>query len=340
MYAPATGGNGAKGGPDEATPLQTSDVKPQTWGKLKGDAAFFSAVRQEVLVSKASGNFKQLLRPPSRPPLPGSAAPAGYTLHKRPPPDDASVLEQWRDVLLDVATMDWVTYIMAVWGLLLAADAVIFFGTLFYWFNWGYGTWDDFGCTDQTELPTTMFSCNATTGALTYSIDDFWQAKSAAWMSWIFLYSVLIALPWRIAILTQLLNARCTDKVGVDFYGRLSEFNFYHLPYSGRLAIAALLMCNVVCQFVQSALYIYPWNNVYSYFLQPNGTVLLVTGPLQGCIFGGSAAVVQLYHESKLHNADPKRFPPTIYNTIVNLNQLRNEGHSWADIWKSLKQGQ
>ena len=159
-------------------------------------------------------------------------------------------------------------------------------------------------------------------------------------MSWMFLYVIVVGLPWRMSILCHMCNSRCdpNNDVGVDFYNRPSEFNFFHFPRSARWWINGFLMANLVAQVVQSTLYIYPWNTVYEYMTQPNGTILLITGPVQGIVFGGAAAGVQMYHESKLHVAEPERFPPTVYNTCVEIARLRREGTSWSDIWKSLRE--
>jgi len=320
----------------EATPLKLDEISAhdkvmnEHWAKLR-------------MAHATGARFKSLLKRPNRPPLPGSATPPGYVIHKRPAPADATWTDKLRDVILDYATHWIIAALMIAWLLLLAADAVIFFGTLFYWFGWGVATDEGFGCTATTPMPTPKFQCDPETGVLTYSVEDYWQAASAAWMSWLFLYVVLLALPWRLSILFQLWEPRCTED-GVDFYGRPSEFNFFHFPRQARWIIASLLMLNVICQIMQSILYIYPWGlqdvpAMVSYFTQPNATVLLLTGPLQGCIFGGAAAGVQMYHESKLHVADPKRFPPTVLDTISDVNKLRKEGHTWADIFASLKEG-
>jgi len=154
-------------------------------------------------------------------------------------------------------------------------------------------------------------------------------------MSWLFLYAIVLALPWRLSILFQLFDPRST-KDGVDFYGRPSNFNFHHIPRRGRWTIAVMLMCNVILQLVQSTLYIHPWNNVWDYFKQPNGTILLVTGPVQGCIFGGGAAAVQIYWETKLYEQDPERFEPSIFNTVVEVFKARQANISYKKIFEGI----
>ncbi len=323
------------GGTTESTPLRAANNSAGTSARRR-----WAKVR--VYVS-TSHEFRKLIKKPARPPLPGSATPAGYVIHKRPPPKTATWSDRTRDWFLDLATHDIVTYVLIVWALLLLADAIVFFGCLFYWFGWGTAVmYDDRFCNELTgaDMPSANFQCNLTTGALTYSIEDFWQERTAAWMSWLFLYAIAFATPWRLSILFQLWERRCAGKDGVDFYGRPSDFNFFHIPRSGRCAISILLTGNVVLQLVQSALYIYPWNNVFDYIKQPNGTILLVTGPLQGCLLGGGAAVVQIYWEAKLHASDPKRFPPAIPNTIWHIWQLRKQGVPWQDILRSLGQRQ
>ena len=50
--------------------------------------------------------------------------------------------------------------------------------------------------------------------------EDYWQQKMAHALSILFTYSVLVATPWRISILVQLFDKRCSANEGVDFYGR------------------------------------------------------------------------------------------------------------------------
>ena len=61
------------------------------------------------------------------------------------------------------------------------------------------------------------------------------------------------------------------------------------------------------------------WADVYGYMSQPNGTVLLITGPLGGIVWGGLAGVVQFFNESRLHQREPGRFPPTPLDALVHL---------------------
>ena len=287
-----------------------------TRDKLKKGFSLGSITMQARAVSRASESFKRLVRP-TRPPLPGTATPAGYVIHKRAPPPDATTWERRRDHLLEVFSRDAVTYLFALWIIGVAASFVMFLLTFEYVFNWGTAQWTDFGCTNSTYLPTPKFSCDAASGALTYSVEDYWQELSTQVLSALFTYSVLLATPWRLAIL---FHAFCPGRpmppVGVDFYGRKSEFNFFHFPRGARRVIAVALTLNTLFQCTHQVCH-FVWHDAYSYMAQPNGTILLITGPLGGIVWGGLAGGLQFYNESRLHQREPARFPPTPLDALA-----------------------
>jgi hypothetical protein len=164
-------------------------------------------------IRKAAKSFKALVKP-QRPPLPGTATPADYVMHRKPPPDDATPLELFRSRLLDLGTKPVVAYIHVVWLLVLLPTCVIFIGCMLYWFNWGYLTDPVFACTADS----TQHTC--VDGTYRVLVEDYWQEKMTQSMSACFTYSTLLAMPWRVGILHQLFSERCRGKSGVDFFGR------------------------------------------------------------------------------------------------------------------------
>lgn len=61
------------------------------------------------------------------------------------------------------------------------------------------------------------------------------------------------------------------------------------------------------------------WSGVFLYNEQPQGYIGLVTGPIAGCLFGGSAAAVQVYWDNVLHKREPHRFPPDLVQALRNF---------------------
>ena len=322
--------------PTETTPLRKAFLKTKA-GKLKAQQSW----KQLRMYHTTAGNLRSLLKKPNRPPLPGSMVPPGYVINRQRTPDDAKPGERLRDTLLDMGSYSIILYLMYLWPVVLIANRVVFFMTFFHWVDFGYDTVPDSGCTAETKMPTKYFQCdyarNPESGTLIFSVDDYWNEQMAASLSWMLLYVQIVGLPWRISILAHMCNRRCdpNNDVGVDFYNRPSEFNFFHFPRRARWAIIIFLWTGLVCQFVQSALYIYPWNNVFLFKQQPHGFILLCLGPIQGLIFGSCASIVQMYNESKLHVAQPERFPPTVYDTCVEVSRLRADGYSWSEVWSS-----
>lgn len=98
--------------------------------------------------AKAKATFKSLIKP-QRPPMPGTATPAGYVINRRPTPSDAAPVERARDKLLDWGTKPVVAYIQVVWTLVLIATFVVFLGCLMYWFHWGFLTDPLYPCTGE-----------------------------------------------------------------------------------------------------------------------------------------------------------------------------------------------
>lgn len=280
--------------------------------------------------------------------MPGTATPAGYVIHRRKAPKDASKLERFRDYMLDLGTRPLVAYLQVIWFLALVPVFVLFVGTLLYWFGWGTATFDTYGCIANTSCCT----CDVASGALTYKLEDYWQERMAQGLSALFTYAALLATPWRLSIAVQCFGglgwlqgpglgarARCKGKgVGVDFYGRPNEMPFFHLPWGARATIAIFLNLNTVCQLTHQILHIV-WNDVVGYFSQPNGLIFLATGPGAGVITGPVAAVVQLWHESKLHRRDPKRFPPTPVDSIGQVLARVRGGDSAAAVLDEMRRG-
>jgi hypothetical protein len=331
---------------DDTAPAAASSSS--NWAKAKEhtlDVA--SVVLQARGVKRAQASFDALLlEKPQRPPMPGTATPAGYVIHRRRAPRDASKLERFRDHMLDAGTHPLVAYLQVVWFLALVPVFVLFVATLLYWFGWGTATFDEYGCVANTSC------CTCAGGALTYKLEDYWQERMAQGLSALFTYSALLATPWRLSIAVQCFGglgwlqgpglgarARCKGKgVGVDFYGRPNEMPFFHLPWGARAAIAIFLNLNTVCQLTHQILHIV-WNSVVSYFAQPNGLIFLATGPGAGIITGPVAAAVQIWHESKLHRGDPQRFPPTPIDSIRQLFTRVRGGSSAAAVLDEMRRG-
>ena len=146
-----------------------------------------------------------------RPPLPGTATPAGYVKHLKPPPPDATPLEIFRNRMLDWGTHPLVAAFQLVWLLGLVVTFVFFIGCLLYWFNWGYLTDPVFPCThDHTLAGEIKFECVG--GHYVVLAEDYWQEKMTQILSALFTYSTLLAAPWRFSILHQLYSERCSGK--------------------------------------------------------------------------------------------------------------------------------
>eukprot|EP00908_Phaeocystis_cordata_P025183 Transcript_7633.p2 GENE.Transcript_7633~~Transcript_7633.p2 ORF type:complete len:413 (+),score=148.40 Transcript_7633:152-1390(+) len=275
-------------------------------------------VIQARVTHRAKESFTRLTEP-RRPPFPGTATPPGYVIHRRRPPADASGPEKFRDVLLDIGTHKWVAVLQLGWLLALVAIFVVFIGCMMYWFDWGYVTVEDWGCTRNTSDPNDVYNNPKTTcdpPALTYSVEDYWQEKMTQGLSALFTYSVLLASPWRVSILVQCFGRRCKGKTsGVDFYGKPNEMPFFHIPWGPRLAIAILLNINTVMQLIHQVLHVV-WADVVVYFEQPEGLISLATGPVAGCLTGGPAAVIQVYWDNVLHAREPGRFPPGLVQAV------------------------
>jgi len=215
---------------------------------------------------------------------------------------------------------------------------VLFLGTFLYLFEWGDAVWEGFGCTEDTVMPTTRFSCNLTTGDLTYSVEDYWQEKSTQMLSALFTYSVLLAMPWRLAVLfNTFCSARKIPDVGVDFYGRLSDFSFNHIGLNSRRAIAIFLNLNTVFQLAHQVCHLV-WNDVFSYMSQPQGLILLITGPGGGVIWGGAAGGTQFSNESYLHQMAPNRFPPTPIDALSQICGELQKGASLSSLFSLMNE--
>ena len=93
---------------------------------------------------------------------------------------------------------------------------------------------------------------------------------------------------------------------------------FFHIPWGSRLAIALLLNLNIAAQLVHQVLK-FVWSGVVLYNEQPQGYIGAVTGPIAGCLFGGSAAAVQVYWDYVLHKREPDRFPPDLVRVFCNF---------------------
>ena len=307
--------------------------------KLRAQASW----KQLRMYHTTAGQMRQLLNKPNRPPLPGSAVPPGYVINKKRTPDDANKWERLRDDLLEAGGRHIVIYLMYAWPFVFIANRVVFFMTKFHAVDWGYDTIPDSGCTAETVMPTKFFQCdysrNPESGVLIFWKGDYWNEQMAASLSWMILYVHLIGLPWRIAILAQMCNPRCdpNNDIGVDFYNRPSNFNFFHFPRRARWFIIFSLWIGFLCSVVSSILYIYPWNNVYQYKTRPHSFIFLGLGMGQAVVLGGIAAIVQMVNESRLHVAQPERFPPTIYDSCVEISRLRDEGYTWTEVWASFR---
>ena len=314
-------------------PMLSSAALPQKAFSIGG------LVQAAQAVQTAADNFQELIvEPPNRPPLPCCAAPADWRRHRKAPPDDATCYERWRDSALLCGTSRSLSYVLAAWMLSFVVVDVLLVLTVFYWFNGGYTVDEFYGCVPGIDEPTPKFFCNATSGALTYSVDDFWQERFGQALSIIFTFSVVLATPWRLSILRQItLNtrARSAGKVGVDFYGRPSDFVFFHIPVRGRCIIGVALNVNTLIQLVHQGLH-GVWSFV-EHFRQPQSTILLLTGPVAGTITGGIAGAVQIYYTTRLHESDPEKFPPTIVNTLYDVRRLRRQGEAYRTIWRMLR---
>ena len=280
--------------------------------------------------------------------MPGTATPAGYIVHRRPAPPDATRLERFRDMMLECGTAPAIAALQIVWLTALAVIFVVFVGCLLYFWGLGDASWSDYGCTTNFSCCT----CDMATGTLTYRIEDYWQERMAQAMSALFTYSVLLATPWRISILLQCFDQcncvcrerchrtapRCKDLGdGVDFYGRPNEMNFFHFPWSARLAIAVLLNLNTLLQLVHQVLH-FVWNDVVTYMMQPNGLISLATGPAAGVLTGAPVALIQLRQEYRLHVLGPGRFPPTPLNTVGELWTGWRKGETLSSMWQQMKE--
>ena len=205
--------------------------------------SFGATVLRYKAARNAARSFKSLVKP-QRPPMPGTATPAGYVINRKPAPPDATALERFRGTLLDLGTRPFVAYIQVVWLLILIPNVVVFLGCMLYWFNWGYLEDPTFPCTTNS----TQHLC--IDGYYQVLSEDYWQEKMTQVMSALFTYSTLLAAPWRAAILHQIFSQRCRGKEGVDFFGRPNEMPFFHISRSERRTIAILLNLAVVCQIV------------------------------------------------------------------------------------------
>jgi hypothetical protein len=324
-----------------ASLMWVSTIKSPSNNKPKMDLA--TVAMQALAVHKAKRSFSDLsIRRPNRPPMPGTATPAGYVIYKRPAPPDATRLERIRDAALLWGSSPIVAALQLVWLLALGAVFVVFVGCLLYQFGWGTATWADYGCIGNFSC----CECDLASGALSYRVEDYWQERTAQALSALFTYSVLLATPWRISVALQCFDqcccsrtqARCHGKtkgVGVDFYGRPNGMNFFHIPWGSRLAIAVLLNLNTLLQLSHQVLHIV-WNDVVTYFMQPNGFVLLLTGPAAGVVTGVPVALLQLYHETRLHCKDARRFPPTPINTLSELCGRMARGESLCALLREM----
>jgi len=288
--------------------------------EVKREFHLDNVVMQARACSKVTSQFKKLTKP-RRPPFPGTATPPGYVIHLKKPPRDRDNGERFRDWLLWLGTHRWVAALQLVWLLALVAVFVVFVCCLMYWFSWGEQTDFEWGCTANS----TCCTCDAATGALTYKLEDLWQERMTQGLSALFTYSVLLATPWRVSVLVQLFHRRTHDKGGVDFYGVKNEMPFFHIPWNARLAIAIFLNLNTLMQLIHQVLH-FVWHDVVMYFEQPEGLISVATGPIAGFLTGAPAAIIQIYHEDKLHTEQPERFPPGPLQVLHNYFGKPDEG--------------
>ena len=293
---------------------------------------FGGVVSQARMVHKAKGKFNNITRP-RRPPFPGTATPPGYVIHKsRTRPADVSNWERGRDYSLYLGTHWVIAIVQLLWLVSLVVVFVVFMGCMFYVFDWGEVTDENWGCPTWPGVSGNSTCCTCDAGALTYKVEDYWNEKMTQGLSALFTYSVLLATPWRLSILGQCFNfhsripkdgasvltASHGLQAGVDFYGKPNEMPFYHIPWGPRLAIALLLNLNTLMQLIHQVLH-FVWNDVVIAFEQPYGMISLMTGPLAGCFTGAPAAIIQMYWDNQLHAREPKRFPPGIVQAIRHL---------------------
>lgn len=294
--------------------------------KKRGSPNFGQVVSQVRLVHKAKGKFSDISRP-RRPPFPGTATPPGYVVHKsRTRPADVSNWERGRDYSLYLGTHWFIAIVQLLWLMSLVGVFVVFMGCMFYVFDWGEVTDEDWGCPTWPGVNGNSTCCTCDAGALTYKVEDYWNEKMTQGLSALFTYSVLLATPWRLSIIGQCLNFHSRIpkneagvlQAGVDFYGKPNEMPFFHIPWGPRLAIALLLNLNTLMQLIHQVLH-FVWNDVVIAFEQPYGMISLMTGPLAGCFTGAPAAIIQIYWDNQLHSREPKRFPPGIAQAIRHL---------------------
>lgn len=197
---------------------------------------------------------------------------------------------------------------------------------------------------DPCDRQYTCCVCNITSGELTYEVQDAWQARCAQIISAMITYNAVLASPWRISILLQVLNigGRCPGKAsGVDFYGRNNEMPFFHIPHSRRAKIAIALNLNTVFQLIHQAfhaLWNEPHGSLLTYMNQPEAILSMLSGPVAGIITGLIAAVIQIRAESQLHHDHPQRFPPTPFESYTEIRAKMKEGKSLRSILRTFKE--
>ena len=118
----------------------------------------------------------------------------------------------------------------------------------------------------------------------------------------------LLTLPWRLANAVHLLGKRRACDAGLDFYGRPTKAIWFHIPPAKRRRVVALLVGNVLCQWL-TQLCRFVWSSYNASQVMPGvlwinltfvGSILcgIVSGSLQGNAEGG------------VRKEQPGEFPP------------------------------
>ena len=264
-------------------------------------------VKLKKNVVKAKEGFTAL-RKPYRTPLPAAPMAQGYAEHIAavPPPDDATSMERFRDLLLKYETHPIFGYLMILWAIGVVIVFIVFAGCMFY-------LWP-----------------------MSNDENDFWQERMTQFLSGLFTYSVLIPYPWRLSITLHLYSSRCTDKpVGVDFYGRPTDMLYFHIPRKTRGYIATLLQLNTWVQLLHQFFHII-WNTYESFSYGPHAILFNIT-MVGGFCCGAGGAIVQLIAERKLYVEHPGKFPPNVLVTFYEMKKRHDEGgESWCSLIKEL----
>jgi len=125
----------------------------------------------------------------------------------------------------------------------------------------------------------------------------------------LFTYILSLTAPWRIGNAVHLWGTRRQSAAGLDLYGRPAQGIWWHIPPTQRKRIVALLMANLIFQYLTQLCRI-GWSS-YTASQTIAGAVLINLTFVTSLLAGIGSGAYQGACENAVRKASPGVFPPT-----------------------------